>query len=139
MKLFRTTRWSGMALACLATGLQAQSVPWAPSADAFAQANLAGVATLVSDTSTSRAGWRAAAHLPLTPASAVTFVTSDSICTVAANLTAQMEPNVPVHAVWVLAIGPTRYMVFDKERRSVGRRLVAIYDAAFNWLADMIG
>jgi hypothetical protein len=49
-----------------------------------------------------------------------------------------MEPGVPVHPVWVLAIGPTRYMVFDKERMSAGRLLVAIY-STFTWLADMIG
>ena len=99
---------------------------------------LAGLAVFVSDTSASRAGWRADAHLPLTPASAVTFVTLDFICTAAANLTAQMEPSVPVHAVWVIA-GTTRYMVFDRERMSAGRLLVAIYDAEFTWLADMGG
>ncbi len=104
-----------------------------------AQADLAGLAAFVSDTSASSAGWRVDAHLPLTPASAVTFVTSDSICSVAANLTAQMEPNVPVHAVWVVAVGPSRYLVFDKARMSAGRLLVAVYDAVFTWLADMVG
>jgi hypothetical protein len=100
---------------------------------------LTGVALFVSDTSGENATWRTNARLPSTPASAVTFVTSDSLCTVAANLTAAMEPSIPVHPVWVMAIGPTRYVVFDKERTSAGRLLVAIYDAAFNWLADMIG
>ena len=125
MNVFQMTLLSSAVLSCLAGDAGAQSVPCAPSTDGFAQANFDGVKVLVSDTSASSAGWRADADLPLTSASAVIFVTSDSICTAAANLTAQMEPNVPVHAVWVLAIGPSRYMVFDKERRSAGRLLVA--------------
>jgi hypothetical protein len=85
------------------------------------------------------ARWRGAAKLPLTDSSAVTLVVSDSICTVAANAVAHFSgTSGTVYPVWVIAVGPTRYIVFNLERTSAGRRLAAVFDTNFTWLADFI-
>ena len=63
MNVFIMTMLSGAAVACLAGDTHAQTIPMrSVNRRAIAQADLAGLAAFVSDTSASRAGWRADAH-----------------------------------------------------------------------------
>jgi hypothetical protein len=38
----------------------------------------------------------------------------------------------------VIAIGTSRYLVVDKQRRSAGRLLAAIFDGSMQWVSDVV-
>ena len=117
----------------------AQAVPCAPSSDGYAQSVFSGVKEFASGLSADDLGWRANVQLPLTTDSLVSFVTSDSVCTAAANAVAQTYgPGVSPQPVWVIAVGPSRYVVFDKKRGSAKRLLAGVFDSTFTWLADFL-
>jgi hypothetical protein len=124
---------------CVSSRASAQTVPCAPSSDDYAQFFRSSVAASMVGSDPEDAEWRASAKLPLTDSSAVTLVVSDSICTAAANAIAQFSgASGTPYPVWVIAVGPTRYIVFNLERTSAGRRLAAVFDTNFTWLADFI-
>lgn len=69
----------------------------------------------------------------------VAFVSDSLTCTAAAIAWAPLvSPTAPVEPVWVLAIGPTRYLVFDARRVTTGALVGAIFDAAFVWVTDVL-
>ena len=118
----------------------AQTIPCGSASDSHAQLVLSGVKDVSSSLSPDDSTWRANAQVPLTSdVSNITLVASDSICTVAANAFAQLSGSYTTpHAVWVIAVGPTRYIVFDKARTSARRLLGAVFDTTFAWLADFL-
>jgi hypothetical protein len=94
---------------------------------------------MISGSSAEDSAWRANAKLPPTTASAVAFVTSDSLCTAAARAIARLSsPAAPAQPVWLLSAGRTRYIVFGTGRVSEGRALGSVFDTTFTWLADFI-
>jgi hypothetical protein len=114
-----------------------QTISCASSSDDYARGMLSGVMGFASGSDADDALWRSHADIPLTAAASIAFVTSDSVCTAAANALAKLStPVTSPHSVWVIAVGPTRYVVFDKERASARRLLAAVFDSSFLWLAD---
>jgi hypothetical protein len=125
-------------LLCVASPSRAQSAGCAPPGDTYAAAVLSGAKWLATDSSSTARVWQGVAKVPQTTAPSITLVTSDSICAVAAAAFATLSgPDTPVASVWVIAVGPTRYLVFDQRRRSAGKRIGAIFDQGMNWLADV--
>ncbi len=115
----------------------AQSVSCAPLADTYAAAMLSGVTALASSSDDGAHSWRAAAKVPVFPASSVTLVSVDSVCDAAAHALASLpSSDGVVRPVWVIALGTTHYVVFDKRRTSAGHRVAAVFDATMNWIAD---
>lgn len=100
---------------------------------------LSGVTTLASGSDDAANSWRAAAKVPVIPASSIALVSADSVCDAAAHAVASLPgSDATVRPVWVIALGTSHYVVFDKRRTSAGRRLAAIYDVAMNWVADIV-
>jgi hypothetical protein len=128
---------SAVLLVGVNTVAAAQTISCASSSDDYAQAMLSGITAFASGSDADDALWRSHANIPLTAAASIAFVTSDSVCTAAANALAKLStPVTSPHSVWVIAVGPTRYIVFDKERASARRLLAAVFDSSFLWLAD---
>jgi hypothetical protein len=98
-----------------------------------------GVRQLASGLTQSDSVWRGIAKVPLVAASTVALVNSDSLCDAAARAVANLStPAAPLRAVWVLAAGPNRLIVFGSGRRSEGRALAAVFDSTLTWLADVL-
>jgi hypothetical protein len=102
-----------------------------------AETMLSGVRRLVSGSSKTDSLWRVHAKLPKTAAANVTFVTADSLCDAAARAVAALStPAAPIARVWVIAVGPTRYVVFGAPRVNSQAALSAVFDTTLSWLAD---
>ena len=119
-------------------GARGQASTCAPSTNDYARAVLSGTRYLASDAGQDAAMWRAQAKLPQVSASSVAPVTSDSVCALAAAAISSLPGGSATKAVWVVAVGPSHYLVFGDERRSAGRLLGAILDSSLNWLADIV-
>jgi hypothetical protein len=103
------------------------------------QAPLTGVKELASGTISGDSLWRAMVGIPKMDSTLVAFVSDSLTCTAAANAWAPLVgPAAPVEPVWVLAIGPTRYLVFDVRRPTKGYLVGAIFDAGFVWVTDIL-
>lgn len=76
-------------------------------------------------------------------ASQVAFVADSATCSAAADaMGATYEPprnhtDFPL-GMWVLAVGPTRYVVFDGQKNTAGRFYVFVFDQNFTYL-NLIG
>jgi hypothetical protein len=69
----------------------------------------------------------------------VSYVSSDSVCAQAATALAGLSnPGTIGEPVWVLKVGPSRYLVFNLHRQSAGKLLGAIFDESMTWLADIV-
>jgi hypothetical protein len=139
MQLLRATSIATLALLLTGLSLRAQSVVscGAPSTSGTTEA--AGMRRLISGSSATDSAWRANAKLPMMAASAVVFVSSDSLCDIAARAVANLStPAAPVKPVRVLSVGPDRYIVYGAGRMSEGRLLAAVFDSTFTWLADFL-
>jgi hypothetical protein len=102
-------------LCALGSRAKAQSTSCASPSDSYANAVLSGVTALASGSDDAAAIWRSAAKLPQTSVAAITLVNADSVCNAAALASAQLPGAGPVvRPVWVVAIGTTHYVVFDK-------------------------
>ena len=128
------------ALLCALGGrAEAQSTSCASPNDPYASAALSGITALASGSDDAATIWRSVAKVPPTSASAIALVHADSVCNAAALAFAQLSGAGPVvRPVWVVAIGTTHYVVFDKQRRSAGRLIAAIFDASMHWVADVV-
>jgi hypothetical protein len=72
-------------------------------------------------------------------AASVSFVMSETVCDDAARAWAALVgPDAAVAPVWVIAVGPTRYFVFDVRRRSGRRTIAALFDETFAWIVDLV-
>lgn len=130
---------SSLLLVALGARVEAQTIACAPASDSDAQLFLSGVSDLASQADTTSKLWRSSAQLPQVPAATVVFAATDSVCTRAANAAATLRgAGAQPYPVWVIAVGPDRYVVFDKERKSAGRLLAAVFDTTFTWLADFL-
>jgi hypothetical protein len=128
-----------LGLLLIAPNVQAQKQVQCGASSASGTAGAAGIRRLISGTTASDSAWRANAKLPATPASGVQFVTSKSLCDAAARAVANLSsPAAPVRPVWLLSVGPSRYVVFGTGRTSQGRPLGSVFDNTFKWLADFL-
>jgi hypothetical protein len=124
-------------LASVGQPVLAQRAGCAPPASVYASVVLSGVKGLASGTAASDSAWRGAAQVPHTRMGAVHMVVDPAVCEAASNALAALPNQPAAHAVWVVSIGPTRYLVFDVQRASAGKKLAAVFDAKMQWLADV--
>lgn len=84
---------------------------------------------------------RTAFKLPAATASAVSLVTTDSICALAAQAfhAAIGVTGEAVGPVWVFQVGPTRYVVFDDRHAIDSRQQQVVFDANFQYLVAIWG
>lgn len=76
---------------------------------------------------------------PRVSADSVTLVSDAQVCDSAARArAARLGPGSPVESVWVIAVGPTRYVVFSERTRAKGQIIFSVFDTAFTWLADIL-
>lgn len=139
MRLVSATSCAMLWLLFMIPNVQAQGQVACGAPSPSGTAGAAGIRRLISGSSASDSAWRANAKLPATTASAVVFVTSDSLCDVAARAVANLSaPSAPVRPVWVLFASSNRYIVFGTGRTSQGRPLGSVFDSTFTWLADFL-
>jgi hypothetical protein len=137
MRLFATLCFAMLGLLSTGPTLQAQSPVACGAPSASSASGAAGVRRLISGSAPSDSAWRASVKLPAMSASSVVFVTSDSLCDVAARAVANLSsPAAPIQPVWLLSAGPNRYVVFGSGRMSADRLLGSLFDSTFTWLAD---
>jgi len=101
--------------------------------------HIVGIVTGVDSAS---AASRAAFQLPAVSASDVYFVTDSTVCTrAAAAFTAEVtrDRSTAGGSLWVLRVGPTRYIVFDHKQQSGEFLDHYIFDSSFNYLLTMTG
>jgi len=96
---------------------------------------------IVSAVTAADSATRNAFKLPAVSASSVSLVTTDSICALAALAfhAAIGIAGEPVGPVWVLQVGPTRYVVFDGKHEIAGREHQVVLDANFQYLVTIWG
>ncbi len=70
-------------------------------------------------------------HVP--PTEEIEYVSDSTVCgTAAAALAAGSDPSVMFpRGVWVLKVGPSRYIVFDFEQIVAGHMLLDVFDSNF--------
>jgi hypothetical protein len=139
MRFLKAVSLAMVASLLMFSNLRAQSFVACGAPNASGNAEAAGMRQLISGSSASDSAWRARASLPKMAASAVVFVTSDSLCDVAARAVANLStPPAPVQPVWVLSVGPDRYIVYGAGRMRDGWLLAAVFDGSFTWIADFL-
>lgn len=139
MRVLKAISFAMIAVSINFSTLRAQGFVACGAPNASGNAEAAGMRQLISGSSASDSAWRARASLPKVVASAVVFVTSDSLCDVAARAVANLSaPAAPVQPVWVLSVGPDRYIVYGAGRMRDGWLLAAVFDSSFTWVADFL-
>jgi hypothetical protein len=131
---------AAIALVAIAPPAGGQALtPCAPTTADAAQAALAGLQALASGLTRADSSFRALVGIPQMSATSVSFVASETVCGEAARAWAALVgPDAAVRPVWVIAVGPTRYYVFDVRRRTVGGTVVTIFDETFARIVDVL-
>lgn len=100
------------------------------------------VVSIVTGTDTASASNRTAFNLPAVAATEVYFVTDSTTCAQAATAFGRevaLANGTPGPGLWVLRVGPTRYIVFDHRQASGEFLDQYVFDASFNYLLTMTG
>ena len=98
-------------------------VSWTAATDSLAQAT------------------RTAFHLPAVPADSVSLVTDSTTCASLAQANRQLHPTstaglaVPVY---VIRVGPTRFVVFDRMTMAGSWRIFDVYDATLAFVGGFV-
>lgn len=124
-------------LCTLAEPLRAQTIPCRAADDLSSHIRQNIVRAVTGSDSTARTAFK----LPSVSPADVTFMTSDSLCTAAAQalfaaIGATGEAAVPV---WLLQVGTNRYVVFDGIHAVDGREEQVVFDGNFTYLVTISG
>ena len=91
-------------------------------------------------TDSASAYWRSVYQLDqVNSASQVTFIEDSTVCRAAADAMGALRQPSRDHTsfplgMWVLAVGPTRYVVFDGQQHVAGSHYVTVFDHNFNYV-----